>query len=55
MVRYVFPRRDILFDKDGSLTGLGPNTWVTPRWEHNKQPECIDNIPNDSVFCHSSV
>ena len=29
-IRYQFPFRDIFYDLDGSLTGLGPKTWATP-------------------------
>ena len=39
-IRYQFPFRDIFYDTDGSLTGLGPGTWATPFWPHNVQPEC---------------
>ena len=39
-IRYQFPYRDIFYDLDGTLTGLGPKTWATPYWKHNDQPEC---------------
>jgi len=34
-IRYQFPRRDIFLDLDGTLTGIGPNTWATPYFKHN--------------------
>jgi hypothetical protein len=39
-IQYEVPYRGIWFDKDGSLTGLGPNTWATKDFIHNRQPEC---------------
>jgi len=39
-VIYNTPYRDILYDLDGSLTGLESKTWATPFWPHNEQPEC---------------
>lgn len=35
-IRYQFPYRAIYQDLDGTLTGLGPNTWATPGWNHSK-------------------
>jgi hypothetical protein len=55
-VRYQFPYRAILKDKDGSLTGLGANTWATPYWKHNYQPECELNMAEyDGLLCNSTV
>ncbi|TNV88229.1 hypothetical protein FGO68_gene13028 [Halteria grandinella] len=34
-IQFNYPRRDIFFDMDGSLTGLGPNSWLTAYWKHN--------------------
>lgn len=51
----MFPRRDILFDLDGTLTGRGSNSWATPIWEHNKRPGCQESPDNDSLFCDDSV
>lgn len=39
-INWGFPYREIIYDLDGSLTGLGPKTWATPYWVHNVQPEC---------------
>ena len=35
-IRYQYPNRGIFWDMDGTLTGLGENTWATPAWTHNK-------------------
>jgi len=55
-IRYQEPWREIFYDLDGSLTGLGPNTWTTPYWRHNDHPECT-YIPDvyDGFICNSSV
>jgi len=39
-VFYQEPRREIILDLDGSLTGLGANSWATAYWKHNEVPEC---------------
>jgi hypothetical protein len=55
-VRFQIPNREIIYDIDGSLTGLGPKTWVTPYWKHNDVPECRVNLPTyDGLVCNSSV
>lgn len=33
---YQMPWRGIFFDLDGSLTGLGPNSWASADFDHNK-------------------
>jgi len=35
-IKYQFPFRDIFYDLDGTLTGLGPKSWATPYWRHNE-------------------
>ena len=37
---YQYPYKDIFYDLDGTLTGLGAGTWATPYFLHNDQPEC---------------
>ncbi len=55
-IRYQEPYMDIFQDMDGTLTGLGPNTWTTPYFEHNMQPECLlDKEVYDGIVCNSSV
>jgi hypothetical protein len=55
-IRYQAPYRDIFYDLDGTLTGLGPRTWATPYYLHNHQPECIVNkTVYDGILCNSNV
>ena len=55
-IHYQFPWRDIFYDMDGTLTGLGPKTWATPYWEHNNQPECTaSRTEYDGLICNSLV
>jgi hypothetical protein len=56
-ISYTVPWRGILFDMDGTLTELGPNTWATAYWQHLDQPEC-DNTQQEKfggLICDSSV
>jgi len=39
-IRYQFPFKDIFYDLDGTLTGKGVQSWATPYFKHNEQPEC---------------
>jgi hypothetical protein len=39
-IRYQYPWRAIFFDLDGSLTGLGANSWTTPYFKHHEVAEC---------------
>jgi len=40
-VRYTTPFRAIYYDVDGTLTGKGTNSWMTPYYLHNVwAPEC---------------
>lgn len=34
-VKFNYPRRDIFYDFDGTLTGLGAGSWLTAPWKHN--------------------
>jgi len=53
---YQYPWRAIFLDLTGSLTNLGPNTWATPYWKHNEQPECTVNDPLfNGLICDSSI
>lgn len=55
-INYETPYRDIFLDLDGSLTGLGPNSWATPYWRHNDYPECIlKQEVYDGLICNSSI
>jgi hypothetical protein len=55
-IRYQEPFRDIFYDTDGTLTGLGPKTWATPYWQHNEVPECKKDLQvYDGLICDSTV
>ena len=55
-IRYEIPYRDIFYDMDGSLTGLGPGSWATPYFLHNDQPECQHlQYLYDGLICNSSI
>lgn len=50
------PYHAIYFDKDGTLTGKGANTWATPHEKHHELPECKTDLKvYDGVVCDSTV
>ena len=52
--KYQIPFKGILHDLDGTLTGLGPDSYATSFWEHNVQPECtVDREMYDGIICPS--
>ena len=47
--------KGIYHDLDGTLTGLGPDSYTTPDWTHNRWPECtLDYERFDGLVCPSS-
>lgn len=55
-IHYQFPYRGIYADLDGSLTGLGPNSWATADWAHNRVTECtVDMLKYNGLTCTSAV
>ena len=57
-IRYNTPLNAIFYDRDGSLTGLGPKSWATPYFLHNMQPGCTGSKGEDKfdgIICDSSV
>lgn len=55
-IRYQEPWREIFYDLDGSLTGLGPNSYATSFWRHNVQPECkVDLYVFHGIICDNRV
>lgn len=58
-IRYQYPWRAIFQDMDGSLTGLGANTWATHYYPTVDQNECeYDASVEDKwngVICRDSV
>ena len=52
---YTIPFKAIFYDLDGTLTGLGPNTWATHNYKHLEVlPECTLSEPHEGVICDSS-
>lgn len=55
-VYYHTPRREIIYDLDGSLTGLGPKSWAVAHWKHNEVPDCQINMNvYDGMICKPTV
>ena len=55
-ISYQYPFRDIFYDLDGTLTGLGPHSWASPYFKFNVQPECIvDLAVYDGILCNNKV
>ena len=53
---YQYPFRAIFFDETGSLTNLGENSWASPGWKHNEQPECtVDDPIYNGIICPNTV
>jgi hypothetical protein len=55
-IRYQTPFKAIYFDKDGTLTGLGPNTWATYHYESHMWDSCqhLEDEYN-GVICDDTV
>lgn len=54
-IMWNFPERAILYDLDGSTTGMGPNSWATKYYKHLDQPGCKRDEVNEAVYCDNSV
>jgi hypothetical protein len=55
-IRYQYPFKGIYEDLDGTLTGLGPNTFASAYFPHNIQPECTyDKAVFDGITCNNQV
>jgi hypothetical protein len=55
-ILYQTPRREIIHDLDGSLTGVGPDSWATYFHPHLDQPECTNMSDKyDGVVCTSAT
>lgn len=52
---YGTPFMTIFFDKTGSLTGKGANTWFLPFYKHLLQPECTQEDTKGGITCDSTV
>lgn len=55
-ILYQEPWREIIFDRDGSLTGMGANSWATFFYPHLNHSECTHSADvHDGVICDSST
>jgi len=58
-IRYQYPFRGIFWDKDGTLTGLGENSWATAEWPHLLWDECAtsaeDKDTYDGLICDNTI
>lgn len=55
-VRYQEPRKGILYDLDGSLTGKGAKSWATPYSKHHEHKGCThDAKVYDGMVCDGTV
>jgi len=54
-IAYQTPWQAIYNDLDGSLTGLGPNSWATPDYTRHHVPECTVSLEtHGGVICDST-
>jgi len=54
-IRYQYPFKAIYFDKDGTLTGLGPNTWATWKFKYLLHKECKESETHNGIICDSTA
>jgi hypothetical protein len=54
-IRYGTPYKAIFLDLDGTLTGLGANTWATPWANHHDVPECQNSALHGGAICDSTI
>jgi len=55
-VWYQYPFRGIWNDQDGSLTGLGANSWATAYFKFNEQNECTKDLAvYDGIICDNTI
>jgi len=51
-IKYQFPFKGIYHDLDGSLTGVGADTYATHWYKHLEQPECkVSQAVHNGVIC----
>jgi len=51
-IKYQEPFREIIHDQDGSLTGLGENSWASFFYPHLLTEECIKSDEYNGVICN---
>ena len=54
-IGYGTPNKAIFMDLDGTLTGLGPNSWATPYYNHFNVPECQNSALHGGAICDNTV
>jgi hypothetical protein len=54
-INYWFPGKAIFYDIDGSLSGLGPGSWLTPWRQHHNVSECQFSNIHGGAICDSSI
>jgi hypothetical protein len=52
---YQYPWRAIYYDEDGSITGKGAKSWMTPHFPHHNQSGCEHKPDQGGVYCDQSV
>lgn len=52
---FMTPWRAIFFDEDGTMTGKGPGSWMTPYYPSHNVTGCESNINHTTTMCDSSV
>jgi len=55
LVSYGTPFMTIFFDKTGTMTGKGANSWFLPFYKHLLQPECTQEDVKGGIACDSTV
>ena len=55
-VLWQYPFRGIIWDMDGTLTGLGADSWVTHYYPHLLQDECtLDDDVYNGLICDNTI
>jgi len=58
-IRYQYPYKAIYYDRDGSLTKQGPDSYASYFQKHHEQPECVFTTESrdefDGVVCNNEV
>jgi hypothetical protein len=55
IVTYSTPFMTIFFDKSGTMTGKGANSWFLPYYKHLLQPECERVEAKGGIVCDNTV
>ena len=55
IVSYSTPFRTIFFDKSGSMTGKGKNSWFVPYFKHLLVSECENAEAKGGILCDNTI